>query len=414
MTWERFRCNTDCYEFPADCISENLIISMANQMLKDNWLEVGYDTIVIDDCWSTMERDPQTQRLLPDPERFPNGMKNLSTYVHSLGFKFGIYGDYGTKTCGGYPGSMNFEKIDADTFAEWEVDYIKMDGCYATNEQKRVGYEKFGHYLNQTGRHIFYSCSYPAYLNGDPKVVDYDWLGKVCHSWRNFVDVDDNFNSIAYVGNWFGDNMAELRKFTGLGKFHDADMLLGGNYGVSELQSKLQVSLWSMMMVPLFLSTDLRNIDDNHKKILQNKKALAIVKDPLLIPAYRIYSNNGLQVWAKPLMNQRFAILISNFRSDETIPFAFTLEILVQQVLQDHIDFRYNKFYVIDDVWEEFNAKMGNQAKYSVVSLNERINIYLRTYDTILWLFRPVRSEYDLKGISHNRRAMIRSEMEFF
>lgn len=48
-----------------------------------------------------------------------------------MGLKFGIYGDYGTATCAGYPGSINYERVDANTFAEWGVDYLKLDACYA-------------------------------------------------------------------------------------------------------------------------------------------------------------------------------------------------------------------------------------------------------------------------------------------
>ena len=72
-------------------------------MASDGYLEAGYEYIIIDDCWLAKERDPETNRLLPDPERFPNGIKALADYVHSKGLKFGIYEDYGTETCGGYP-----------------------------------------------------------------------------------------------------------------------------------------------------------------------------------------------------------------------------------------------------------------------------------------------------------------------
>lgn len=51
--------------------------------------------------------------------------------VHKKGLKLGIYEDYGTKTCGGYPGSLDYLKVDADTFASWEVDMLKLDGCYS-------------------------------------------------------------------------------------------------------------------------------------------------------------------------------------------------------------------------------------------------------------------------------------------
>ena len=59
--------------------------------------------------------------------RFPSGIKSLADYVHKLGLKFGIYADYGTRTCAGYPGSLGHLETDARTFAEWGVDYVKVD-----------------------------------------------------------------------------------------------------------------------------------------------------------------------------------------------------------------------------------------------------------------------------------------------
>ena len=55
----------------------------------------------------------------------------FSLQIHKLGLKFGIYGDIGTKTCAGYPGTYGNLDIDAQTFADWGVDMLKLDGCYA-------------------------------------------------------------------------------------------------------------------------------------------------------------------------------------------------------------------------------------------------------------------------------------------
>lgn len=113
----------------------------------------------------------------------------IFTQVHKKGLKLGIYGDFGTKTCAGYPGTLNHMEIDAKTFAEWEVDYVKLDGCavdiqlmdegiyfilyyispfYYINFKMNYmynfsGYPKFGRFLNRTGRPMLYSCSWPAY-----------------------------------------------------------------------------------------------------------------------------------------------------------------------------------------------------------------------------------------------------------
>lgn len=65
--------------------------------------------------------------------------------MHKKGLQFGIYEDYGNYTCGGYPGILGHLKTDADTFAEWGVDYVKLDGCYADpKDMDQGGCTNFG------------------------------------------------------------------------------------------------------------------------------------------------------------------------------------------------------------------------------------------------------------------------------
>ena len=111
MSWERFRCNTDCALDPENCISEKLFLNMAAAMKKHGLDKVGYEYIIIDDCWLDHKRDANG-RLQPDATRFPSGIKSLAGKIHSMGLKFGIYEDYGNFTCGGYPGILgHFKKM---------------------------------------------------------------------------------------------------------------------------------------------------------------------------------------------------------------------------------------------------------------------------------------------------------------
>ncbi len=80
----------------------------------------------IDDCWASSRNTTGDNRIIPDPAAFPNGMKAVADYVHSKGLKFGIYTDRGDKTCSGRPGSSGTETIDAQTFADWGIDYVKV------------------------------------------------------------------------------------------------------------------------------------------------------------------------------------------------------------------------------------------------------------------------------------------------
>lgn len=85
--------------------------------------DAGYEYVNIDDCWSVRSgRDGETQQLVPDPDKFPDGIRGLAQKVHHLGLKIGIYSSAGTLTCAGYPASIGYESIDAATFAAWDID----------------------------------------------------------------------------------------------------------------------------------------------------------------------------------------------------------------------------------------------------------------------------------------------------
>jgi alpha-galactosidase len=89
MSWTRFACETDCDRFPNECISEELYREMADLMKDQGFLDAGYQYVNIDDCWSELERDNQTNRLVADKKRFPSGIRQLANYVHAKGLKLG-------------------------------------------------------------------------------------------------------------------------------------------------------------------------------------------------------------------------------------------------------------------------------------------------------------------------------------
>ena len=93
-SWNQFGCNVD----------EQMLRGIAKAMVDSGLKDVGYQYVVIDDCWQ-VSRD-QNGNIVADPERFPSGIKSLADYVHSLGLKFGIYSDAGSLTCKERPGSL--------------------------------------------------------------------------------------------------------------------------------------------------------------------------------------------------------------------------------------------------------------------------------------------------------------------
>lgn len=289
----------DCKTYPDDCISERLFKDMADMMVRDGYLAAGYEYVIIDDCWLAKERDA-TGRLQPDPDRFPNGIKALADYIHSKGLKFGIYEDFGTKTCGGFPGSEYYLQYDAETFAKWTVDYFKMDGCYSDVHQYDDAYPAMGFWLNKTGRPILYSCSWPAYQESVMN-PDYKKIAKYCNVWRNFDDINDSWDSVASIIEFYGKDHSKFIEVAGPGNFNDPDMLIIGNYGLSRDQQRSQMALWSVMAAPLIMSVDLRTIHPFSRSLLLNRSAIAINQDRLGAPGRRISKIGNIQVWTKAI-----------------------------------------------------------------------------------------------------------------
>lgn len=110
-------------------INEDLIKEIADAMVKSGLADCGYKYVNIDDCWQASSRDANG-RLQCDKVNFPSGIKALADYVNSRGVKLGIYSSNGTHTCEDYPASLRHERIDAETFAQWGIEYFKYDFCH--------------------------------------------------------------------------------------------------------------------------------------------------------------------------------------------------------------------------------------------------------------------------------------------
>ncbi len=118
-SWNLFRHN----------INEDIIKEMAAAMKAAHLDELGYEYINVDDCWMSSVRD-ENGRLQGDFSTFPSGIKSLVETVNSYGLKMGIYTSNGTLTCEDLPSSLYHERTDAETFAEWGVEYFKYDFCH--------------------------------------------------------------------------------------------------------------------------------------------------------------------------------------------------------------------------------------------------------------------------------------------
>eukprot|EP00300_Choanocystis_sp_HF-7_P033796 c46228_g1_i1.p1 GENE.c46228_g1_i1~~c46228_g1_i1.p1 ORF type:complete len:436 (+),score=83.99 c46228_g1_i1:154-1308(+) len=316
MAWETFRCEIDCDANPTGCINEALFLSMTDALVDGGFAAAGYNQISIDDCWLALTRN-EDGVLEPNATRFPNGLAYLSSYMHQRGVRFGLYSDIGTMTCAKYPGDQGSEELDAQTFASWGVDYLKVDGCYSTTDNYQIGYPKMGAALQATGRDIVYSCSWPAYLTYNESQKPFaEFIDAGCNLWRNYDDVQNHWGSVANIIDHFGNYSQDLQKWAGPGHWHDMDMILAGSTHFNDLltpdQARTQFAIWSIMASPLFLSADLRAITPVYRDIILNPEVIAINQDPLGLAGARVDSIGGVEWWMRKLSDGCTAVVLYN------------------------------------------------------------------------------------------------------
>ena len=233
-------------------INEELVKHSADTLVESGLAECGYNYIVIDDCWVLRERD-ENGRIVPDPEKFPNGMKAVADYVHSKGLKFGMYSCAGMLTCAGFPGSYEHEWIDAKTFAEWEIDFLKYDFCFRPSTvPPEILYRRMALALRNSGRDILFSaCSWGA---DNTK----EWIARTgANMWRTTGDIFDNWESLKTLSL----DAPKSLGFGGINCFGDMDMLIvgmhgKGNVGMSGLtddEYRMHFALWALFSSPLMI-----------------------------------------------------------------------------------------------------------------------------------------------------------------
>ncbi|KAK5970413.1 Alpha-galactosidase [Trichostrongylus colubriformis] len=249
MSWAKFFCATICYPPSDHCVSERLYRDMADRIVADGFLQAGYNRIHIDDCWMERSRSSDGE-LEADHRRFPSGIKNLAKYMHDRNLQLGIYADFGTETCMGFPGSINRLEQDARTFASWDVDYLKFDGCHSLLEQMEEGYARMGRYLNATGRPIIFSCSYPYYFSGLNFKLDWAATTRTCNLWRFYTDIRGSWDSIASIIQFVDDHQDLLAAAQRPGAWNDMDMIVAGIGSITPDQAKVQMTLWSVLSEP--------------------------------------------------------------------------------------------------------------------------------------------------------------------
>ena len=322
--------------------------------------------------WTTSQLNTADTGAFPNDGSI-NGMQVLGDYLHSLGLKFGIYltpgisgnalaqntpieanangkllgkpsgytaqeitlgftpglqpaqyssalTDAENYNCGGTwelnynsPGAQQFVDAEADQFASWGVDFVKLDGILDQNTTDLQAWSKA---LNQTGHPIELDATEGVY-----DVAIASTLDKYATQWEYSPDVESgNSNLTSYQSADVRFNTAALwQPYGGAGKgYNDLDSVEVGNgqtpgnpTGITGVTSRTDglsldgresvLALWSLASSPIILGSDLTTLNPTQNPVdyalLKNKQVLAVDQDS--IDASRIVDTPSEQVFAK-------------------------------------------------------------------------------------------------------------------
>lgn len=287
----------------------------ADSFVSTGLADHGFTYVNIDDGW---EGTRDSAGALPTNEKFGD-MKGLADYIHARGLKLGIYSSPGPQTCAGYAGTFLHDRIDADTWAEWGVDYLKYDWCsYSgisrgdTRAELMYPYLKMKKALEGARRDILFSlCQY-----GMGQVWEWgETVGGDC--WRTTGDITDTWKSLESIGF----SQAGKENYAGPSRWNDPDMLIVGwvGWGPNLHQTRLtpneqitHITLWSLLASPLLIGCDLTRLDDFTRAILTNDEVLDVNQDPLGTQARRVVQDGKAEVWARPLFDGTQAVGLFN------------------------------------------------------------------------------------------------------
>lgn len=310
--WARFECN----------LNETLFTETADSMVKRGLLDAGYNRLNLDDCWMTHHRSANGS-LQWDTTKFPHGIPWLAQYAKARGFHLGIYEDAGNATCGGYPGSYGHEAQDAQTFASWGIDYLKLDGCnvYAEDgrplrDEYRRLYGQWHKILSGMQNPLIFSESAPAYFctNATDWARVMDWIPFYGELARHSDDI------LVYsgAGSAWESIMTNYHFHTRVvryqmpGYYNDPDFLIPDHPGLTMDEKKSHFAIWAASGAPLIISAYIPALSDEEIQFLSNKDLIAVDQDQLAQQAALVSRDNNFDVLSRSLANGDRLVAVLN------------------------------------------------------------------------------------------------------
>jgi alpha-galactosidase len=303
---------------------QQTIVSVADSLITRGLARAGYRIVWLDFGWADGSRDGNGN-LMVSPQRWPNGLRWLTDWLHSRGLRAGIYTDAGASGCFHQGvGSLGHYQQDADAFAAWGFDAVKVDFCGAGQEglAPRPLYRQFAQALraNSSRRRMLLNvCNFwvPGQIDGrNPSYANSSyanalWAPKIAQSWRTDTDIGGT-RQIEFANVLRNlDHNALHPKAARRGHWNDPDYL-GPELGMSATEAQTQMTMWAIVAAPLILGSDPRTLSPASIKMLSNRRVIAVDQDPLAVQGTMVRQDGAGQVWVKPLAGGARAVALLN------------------------------------------------------------------------------------------------------
>ncbi|MET7854703.1 carbohydrate-binding protein [Streptomyces avermitilis] len=319
----------------------------------------GYEYVNIDAGW-WMDKNwksgfDQYGRQTPDPVRFPSGMKSVADHAHSKGLKAGIYlpaglekGAYDDgktpiwnapgcttadivysdlRTTNGWdsaykidfgdPCAQKYIDSQAQLFADWGYDFLKLDGVGPGSFKSGDNYDNVADVaawqkaIAATGRPIHLELSWSLDIGHAA-----DWK-KYSNGWRIDTDIECYCNTLVTWENSVNDRWDDAPAWSskaGPGGWNDLDAIDVGNGemdGLTKAERQSYMTLWAINKSPLFTGDDLTKLDSYGVSLLTNKEVIAV--DQSTSPIARPVTPVGdQQVWGTKNADGSYTVALFN------------------------------------------------------------------------------------------------------
>jgi hypothetical protein len=350
----------------------------------------GYDHVNIDAGWwmdkSWKTGFDQYGRQTPDPVRFPHGMKSVADHIHSKGLKAGIYlpvglekGAYGDgktpiwnaagcttadivysdlRTTNGWDNAykLDFDKpcaqkyIDsqAQQFADWGYDFLKLDGVGPGSFKSGDNYNNvadvaaWNKAIATAGRPIHLELSWSLDIGHAA-----DWK-KYSNGWRIDTDVECYCNTLVTWENSVNDRWDDAPAWSnkaGPGGWNDLDAIDVGNGemdGLTKAERQSYMTLWAINKSPLFTGDDLTKLDSYGVSLLTNKEVIAVDQNDSPV-ARPITPVGDQQVWGTKNADGSYTVALFNLGDSPA------------SVSADWASFGFTGNATVRDLWNKAN-----------------------------------------------------------